>query len=246
MVDMGIETNQFFLNIAAVYKHRCLLENAVLFHLRAEHLPHSRLQALRISAQDGAAVSLDPGCRSAQMCHSLAQFPLDASAFLLAHFVEKTESFLNGRHDSTLQFLPRTSCARTHGAWHAQHNVQVRLAFKAKLSRRRTKGLHVAGNQFPVQSSSIFSRTIKSQTDLDMAARQFFLQQTAQLHFQSVRVGRQPEMKIEKSMIHRFQGQHKRQAVTDLASDLRKSGHGTKRHKVQGFGVRLSVVGLRP
>ena len=43
MIDVGVETNQFFLDVAAIDEQSGFLQDAVLVKLRAEHLAHARL-----------------------------------------------------------------------------------------------------------------------------------------------------------------------------------------------------------
>ena len=73
---------------------------------------------------------------------------------------------------------------------------------------------------------------VEAKRDFDVAANHFLFQQAAQLHFQRIGIGRQPEMKIEKTMIDRLERQREGEAGVGLASDLRVSRHGAKWHKV--------------
>jgi hypothetical protein len=89
----------------------------------------------------------------------------------------------------------------------------------------------------PVERDPVCARAIQVQDHFHVAASHFLFQHPAQLHLQRVGVGRQAEVKIQKTMIHGFQRQGKRQLGIDLPFDLRESGHGAKCHKFPGFKV---------
>src|SRR5579863_4745117 len=65
-----------------------------------------------------------------------------------------------------------------------------------------------------------------------MAARQFFFEDAAQSYFQDVRVCRQTEMKIEKSVIDGLNGQAERDLGGDLPFHLRETSHGADGHQM--------------
>jgi hypothetical protein len=63
-----------------------------------------------------------------------------------------------------------------------------------------------------------------------MPSRHLLLKTPPKPHFKRVSIGRQPEMKIEKTMIHRLERQGKAHLSIDLPSNLRESRHRTERH----------------
>ncbi len=68
-----------------------------------------------------------------------------------------------------------------------------------------------------------------------MSAGQIFFEQAAQFHFQRIGVGRHAEVKVEKAVIHRFQGESEAKPAISLSFRLREPGHGADgRHFVSG------------
>ena len=117
------------------------------------------------------------------------------------------ERFFDSRQHRGLEFFSGFLRCRIHRSRHAQDDVQIGLAGDAELVGRRAEGLHVAGNQLAVERDAVAARVFQAQGHLDVAARQFFFQQAAQLHLQRVGIRGQAEVQVEKTMVDRLQRQ---------------------------------------
>ena len=146
-----------------------------------------------------------PDRRFFQIRHARAQLRADAAAFFFAHLIEPGKRFFHSRHHRGLQFVSRFLGSRIHRARHPQNHVQIGLALNPKFIGRRAERLHVAGNQLPVERDPVRARAIQAKDHFHVAASQFLFQHPAQLHLQRVGIGGQPEVKIQKTMVHRFQ-----------------------------------------
>src|ERR1035441_4062766 len=114
------------------------------------------------------------------------------------------------------------------------------MTLNGKFLGGRAERFHITANELTVERDPVRARTIKGQDDFAVPPRQFVFQHPAQLHLQCVGIGWQSKVKIEKTMIHRFERQRKSQLGMDLPSDLRESRHGAKWHRFDRKSTRLN------
>ncbi len=184
----------------------------------------------------------------AQVGHALAQFLLNAAAFLLPHLIQAIERFArSGHHGGCKRSVLRIS-GRIERAGDSQDGVEIRLGGDGKLTRRRSKRRDVSADQRAIQRKRLAASALQTQRDFDMPAGNLCFEQAPQLHFQRVGARGQTKMQIEKTMVHRFQreregklpvagsraGRGRTDAAFSLAYefafDLRKSRHRAERH----------------
>ena len=58
-----------------------------------------------------------------------------------------------------------------------------------------------------------------------------FFQNAAQIHFKRVGVRRQTKVKVEKTVVHRLDGDIERRPAAHLSLGLRETGHGAYGHQ---------------
>ncbi len=130
---------------------------------------------------------------------------LDAAAFFFAHLIQPGKRFFHSRHHRRLQFLSRFLGPGIHRARHPQNHIEIGLARNGKILGCCAERLHIPGNQLPVDRDPVCARAIQVQDHFHVPPRQFVFQHAAQLHLQRVGIGWQSKVKIEKTMIHRFE-----------------------------------------
>jgi hypothetical protein len=161
------------------------------------------LQPFHVALQGGAPVLPNGLHRLQQVSHALAQFALNASAFFLAHLVETIESFVHpGQHCRFKIFTIRRAGGGIQRTGYPQDGVEIGLGRKRKLSRRRLKRRQISCHQRTVQRKGIAGSALQAQRNFDMPTRDFFFQQPPQLHLQRIRARRQPEVQVQKAVVH--------------------------------------------
>ena len=96
---MGIQPDQFFLDIAAIHQQRRLLQQAFRVHLAANQFLHARLQLLDIDLLHRLALLLHAVAGLLHMGHTLPQLAFNAASFFFAHLVEVIEKLLDLRQN---------------------------------------------------------------------------------------------------------------------------------------------------
>ena len=147
--------------------------------------------------------------RLREMDHALAQFALNAAAFLFTHLVEAIQCLVHLGHYCSLNVFVGADAGRVERAGYAQDRVQIRLAARENSAEAARKAAMYPPTSSRLSENVSLRRALQTERDLDVAARHFFLQQAAQLHLQRVRSGRQAEMQIEKTMVDRLQRERK-------------------------------------
>ena len=92
---------------------------------RAQQFLQARLQPFCVALQYRAAVKLHRLDGFAQMDHALAQFMLNASAFLLAHLIQAIEHLARSRHHRRLDRIIVRILGRIERARNAQDDVEI-------------------------------------------------------------------------------------------------------------------------
>src|SRR5580704_1138930 len=121
-----------------------------------------------------------------QVRHALAQFAFDAAAFLFAHFIQAIEYLANSCHHRRLEHSIFKSGSGVERTWNAENYVEIRLGGHGKLACRSPKRRDVSADQRTIQREGIAVGALQIQGHLDVAARDFFFEQTAEVHFERV------------------------------------------------------------
>src|SRR5512138_1157934 len=116
MLHVSAQANEFFLNVAAVDQERSLLDDALLFGLRAHKFLNTRCKAICVAAKDRMPMLFDSLTGVEKLLHSLAKFVVDATAFFLAHPVEVGECLVDASKYSCFQLTLIQIIVATHGA----------------------------------------------------------------------------------------------------------------------------------
>ncbi len=189
--------------------------------------------------------------RFAQVYHALAEFALNAAAFLLAHLIQTIEHFARAGHYRRLKrSILRVAC-RIEGTRNAQNRVEVGLGGHRKLCSRCPKSRDVSAYQGTIQRKGFVVSALHVERNLDVPTGNLFLEQAPKLHLKRVGTRGQAEVQIEETMIYRLQRKREGQVtialvrgecswrrthtslrlVCKLAFDLRKTCHGADRHE---------------
>src|SRR5215471_550339 len=160
-----------------------------------------------------------------EVLHPLPQFALNAAAFFLAHLRQSLKRFLHLGKNSLIEVVAFRKGSGFKYPRHPHDGVEIQFGVDLKLGRSRAKGLHIAGNDLPVESKSSVIASLEAEGKLDVTASQPFLKNAPQLHLQSITVGGHAEMEIQEPVIDRFQGQRKANMAVESALGLRETGH---------------------
>ena len=120
------------------------------------------------------------------MSHTLAQFALDALAFLVPHLVEPLQRFADLGHHSNLDFPVGSVVGGIERTRNAQNCVEIGLGGQGKFGGRGSEGRNISANEFTIKSERLTRRALQAQRYLNVAARNLFLEQAAELHFKRV------------------------------------------------------------
>ena len=161
-------------------------------------------------------------------CRNSRSMPRPSSSRI---WLRWSESFFHLRQDGRFQRAIGRKRCRIQRAGHAQDCVQVGLGSQAELGRRRAKCLDVAAGDLAVEREAFAAAALQVESQFHVSARQFLLQQAAQLHLQSIAVGGHAEVHVEKAVVHGLQRQGEaRASAVDLSLYLRETGHGANGH----------------
>ena len=151
MLDVGIQADQFFLNIAAIHQQRRLLQHPVGVGLRTDQFLHagSSTSPDRFAGSPGDACST-PWRGFADCAPSLAEFALNAASFFFPHLVQPGKASLGFREHGSFQFLMACEGGGISIAPGMRKNhVQVGLRRQAELRGGGAKGLNVRRRPAP-------------------------------------------------------------------------------------------------
>ena len=112
------------------------------------------------------------------------------------------------------------------------------------LFTRRCEGGQIASHQLAIVARRSLAAAIDRQRQIDVPADQRVLERLAQLHLQRVEARGQPQLHVEKAMIHALQAQRITQLVIDANLRARKPGHRINRHSFF-LELLLKLLGSR-
>ncbi len=107
----------------------------------------------------------------------------------------------------------------------AKDGIQVRLLLERALGGGGAEGRDIALQQVTVKMSAGAKAAFDRQSNFQVPAQHFFLEQAAQTHLQLLGAGRHAHVQIEKPMVDALQRKIPGQKVADAAADPGKAGH---------------------
>ena len=213
-----------FGNIAALHQHRHFLKHPLPIELRARRRQQPLRQPLLVALlnlrpQLGHAV----GCLRKPVERSM-QNRRQRLAFARAHrlqlFQQRPDLLLHAfRNRRQIAVCPALGLQR---ARHAQHRIQIRLALNANLPARRIKRRKIACHQLAIVARAFcwLARSTSNVNSTCPRTRLSFITLRSSISSAS-RPGGQPQLQIEKAVIHALHGERVAQLVLARAAGTR-------------------------
>src|SRR5262249_61531925 len=104
-------------------------------------------------------------------------------AFVGAHVIELGDGVFEFGQDGSLDMLRIGFCSSLHGSGHLEDGIQVRFGAYAVFTRGGTEGVDITAYNLAGKGEAVGGATFEREGELDMAAREFFLEQATYLHF---------------------------------------------------------------
>ena len=147
------------------------------------------------------------------------------------------------------------SAGRIERAGNAQNGVEIGSSGKGEFRRGATKGGNVSADHCSIQRECIVAAALETEGNLDVPSRHLFLEYAAELHFERVSTGWQPEVQIEETMVHRLQGKYEgelpigaaggggRFVMLYLTANLRETCHRSYGHSGPDSLIPATALG---